>query len=165
VARKRAFESSHTLMRAGATALRTPSRQGTFDVPRDWASCDKTHELAMQMSAQLQQSTQESAKEVPKMAEAILTLSQALDRANRPNADDFTVGLRVKAHPATDTFMRGMSTGLSTTLVSAQSDWCWSRWIAVASELGLPRAICFMLANRPHQYAVRLHTPWPVCSL
>ena len=41
------------------------------------------------------------------MAEAILTLSQALDRANRPNVDDVTVGQRVKAHPATDTFMRG----------------------------------------------------------
>jgi hypothetical protein len=42
---------------------------------------------------------------------APLTLSQALDRANRANADhtadDFTVGQRVKAHPATDTFMRG----------------------------------------------------------
>jgi hypothetical protein len=43
------------------------------------------------------------------MAEAILTLSEALDRANRGDhtADDFTVGQRVKAHPATDTFMRG----------------------------------------------------------
>jgi hypothetical protein len=42
------------------------------------------------------------------MAEAILTLSQALDRANADHtADDFAVGQRVKAHPATDTFMRG----------------------------------------------------------
>ena len=39
------------------------------------------------------------------MAEAILTLSH---RANLDHtADDFTVGQRVKAHPATDTFMRG----------------------------------------------------------
>jgi hypothetical protein len=40
------------------------------------------------------------------MAEAILTLSQALDRANADHtADDFAVGQRVKAHPATDTFI------------------------------------------------------------
>ena len=39
------------------------------------------------------------------MAEAILSLSH---RANLDHtADDFTVGQRVKAHPATDTFMRG----------------------------------------------------------
>jgi hypothetical protein len=39
------------------------------------------------------------------MAEAILTLSH---RANADHtADDFAVGQRVKAHPATDTFMRG----------------------------------------------------------
>jgi hypothetical protein len=41
------------------------------------------------------------------MAEAILTLSQALDRANADHTDDFAVGQRMKAHPATDTFMRG----------------------------------------------------------
>jgi hypothetical protein len=39
------------------------------------------------------------------MAEAVLTLP------HRPNsdhtADDFAAGQRVKAHPATDTFMRG----------------------------------------------------------
>ena len=39
------------------------------------------------------------------MAEAVLTLP------HRPSADhtadDFAVGQRVKAHPATDTFMRG----------------------------------------------------------
>jgi hypothetical protein len=39
------------------------------------------------------------------MAEAVLTLSH---RANADHTtDDFTVGRRVKAHPATDTFMRG----------------------------------------------------------
>ena len=39
------------------------------------------------------------------MAEAVTTLSH---RANSDHtADDFTVGQRVKAHPATDTFMRG----------------------------------------------------------
>ena len=39
------------------------------------------------------------------MAEAILTLSH---RTNADHtADDFTVGQRVKAHLATDTFMRG----------------------------------------------------------
>jgi hypothetical protein len=43
---------------------------------------------------------------------ATFTLSQMLDRANAGanadhSADDFTVGQRVKAHPATDTFMRG----------------------------------------------------------
>jgi hypothetical protein len=39
------------------------------------------------------------------MAEAVLTLSH---RANADHtADDFTVGQRVKAHPATDTFMSG----------------------------------------------------------
>jgi hypothetical protein len=36
------------------------------------------------------------------------TLSQALDRTKADHtADEFTVGQRVKAHPATDTFMRG----------------------------------------------------------
>ena len=36
---------------------------------------------------------------------AVLTLSH---RANSDHtADDFAVGQRVKAHPATDTFMRG----------------------------------------------------------
>jgi hypothetical protein len=39
------------------------------------------------------------------MAEAILTLSQR--PSSDHTADDFTVGRRVKAHPATDTFMRG----------------------------------------------------------
>jgi hypothetical protein len=42
---------------------------------------------------------------------ATLALSQCLARANHANADhpadDFTIGQRVKAHPATDTFMRG----------------------------------------------------------
>ena len=39
------------------------------------------------------------------MAEAIRSLSE---HANSDHtADDFTVGQRVKAHPATDTFMRG----------------------------------------------------------
>ena len=37
------------------------------------------------------------------------TLSEALNHANPRDhtADDFAVGQRVKAHPATDTFMRG----------------------------------------------------------
>jgi hypothetical protein len=39
---------------------------------------------------------------------AFLTLSQTPNHANSDHAaDDFTVGQRVKAHPATDTFMRG----------------------------------------------------------
>jgi hypothetical protein len=42
------------------------------------------------------------------MAEAVLSLSQTANHANADhNADDLTVGQRVKAHPATDTFMRG----------------------------------------------------------
>jgi hypothetical protein len=53
------------------------------------------------------------------MAEAILTLSQR--PSSDHTADDFTVGQRVKAHPATDTFMRGMCTGPLTSLVVAQS--------------------------------------------
>jgi hypothetical protein len=43
-----------------------------------------------------------------KIVVATLTLSQAIDRTKADHtADDFTVGQRVKAHPATDTFMRG----------------------------------------------------------
>ena len=53
---------------------------------------------------------------------ATTTLSQ---RSNLDHtADDFTIGQRVKAHPATDTFS-GMCTGLSTLLVVAQSGWVW----------------------------------------
>ena len=39
------------------------------------------------------------------MAEAIRSLSQGPSTDH--TADDFTPGQRVKAHPATDTFMRG----------------------------------------------------------
>ena len=63
MARKRAFEIEPYVDEGGCDRSPNPSRQRTFDVPGDWASCDKTHELAMQMSAQLQQSTQESAKD------------------------------------------------------------------------------------------------------
>ena len=39
---------------------------------------------------------------------AALTLSQAPNHANSDHtADDFTVGQRVRVHPATDPFMRG----------------------------------------------------------
>jgi len=78
---------------------------------------------------------------------ATLTLSQ---RANLDHtSDDFAIGQRVKAHPAADTFMRGdVCTGLSTTLVAAQSDWCWSRWIAVEGVFGSLPAICFTPTNR-----------------
>ena len=61
--------------------------------------------------------------------------------------------------------MRGDVYGSVERSNAAQSDWCWSRWIAVASALGLLRAICCMLTNRPHQNAVRLHTRMVVCSL
>jgi hypothetical protein len=78
---------------------------------------------------------------------AVLTLSH---RANSDHtADDFAVGQRVKAHPATDTFMRGDVYG--TIGVADQSSWCWSRWIAVAGVCALRRAIFSTLTNRPHQ--------------
>ena len=70
------------------------------------------------------------------MAEAVLTLSQTPNRTNHDHtADDFTVGRRVKAHLRRLRSCVGMCTGLSSTLVAAQSDWCWSRWIAAASVL------------------------------
>ena len=88
------------------------------------------------------------------MAEAVLTLSQTPNRTNHDHtADDFAVGQRVKAHPATDTFMRGDVYGTIDHISRGQSGWCWSRWIAVAGVLGLRRAIFFMLMSRAHQTA------------
>jgi hypothetical protein len=82
------------------------------------------------------------------MAEAALILS------HRPStdhtADDFTVGQRVKAHPATIRSCAGMCTGLSTTLVTiprrryvaATSQAPGAAWTTNVVLVGESRSVC-----------------------
>jgi hypothetical protein len=99
-------------MRAGATALRVRSRQRTFDVPCDWASCDETHELAMQMSAQLQQSTQE-------------VLAGLVERVTYHNAENGFCVLRARARGHRDVVtVVGHAASISAgEWITASGDW------------------------------------------